>query len=314
MIDVGGTDTKTGVLLPDDTLTAAGSIPTPHGPDTAGNVLDLAADHVRRARAAHPDLAGVGLVVPGIVDDDAGRAVLATNMGWQDVPFAALLRDRTGLPAALGHDVASAGLAELQYGAADPPPGAGPSPEPALPAGTTADAAVIVIGTGIAAALFAGGRPVRGGGYAGELGHAPVEPGGERCACGGRGCLEALASAGAIARRYTARSGHAVTGAEQVLRAAQAGDDEAAAVWQEATVALARGITVLAAVLAPHMVILGGGLSGAGAALLDPVRAHLDDMLTVQRRPLLRLGRLGTRAGLYGAGILARRMAAEVTG
>ncbi|HLS25765.1 MAG TPA: ROK family protein [Beutenbergiaceae bacterium] len=299
VIDVGGTDTKTGVMLPDGTLTGTGAAPTPHGTDVVGNVLDLAAAHVAQARRAHPDLAAVGLVVPGIVDDEAGRAVLASNMRWQDVPFAALLSERTGLPAALGHDVASAGLAEVEHSAAD------------LPRGRATDTAVIVIGTGIAAALFTEGRPLRGGGYAGELGHVPVAPEGPQCACGGRGCLETLASAGAIARRYTAQSGQQVTGAAQVLQAAQAGDEDAAAIWHEATEALARGITVLAAVLAPQVVILGGGLSGAGAALTDPVGRHLDQMLTVQRRPQIRLGRLGTHAGLHGAGILARQRVQE---
>src|SRR5699024_7005305 len=143
-----------------------------------------------------------------------------------------MLSERTGLPARLGHDVSAAGLAEMRLGAA---------------AGAQ-DAAVIVIGTGIAAALFAGGRPVRSSGYAGEIGHAPVIPDGERCSCGGKGCLEAYASAGAIARRYTARSGIEVPGAQPVLVAAQRGDEAARAVWDEATTALARAIVYLGSV------------------------------------------------------------------
>lgn len=293
VIDVGGTDTKTGVVHPDGSLTDTGTVPTPRGKQIVAGVLALATAHVQQMRTAYPDLSGTGLVVPGIVDDETQVAVLASNMGWDRVPFAALLAERTGLPTALGHDVASAGLAEITYGAA---------------AGAT-DAAVIVVGTGIAAALFAGGSPIRAAGYAGEIGHSPVVPGGEPCACGGRGCLEAVASAGAIARRYTARSGHQVPGAREVLAAATNGDADARAVWSEAADALALAIAQLAAVLAPQQVVLGGGLSRAGAALLDPVRERLESILTVQRRPHVQLSTLGTWAGLLGAGVLAARAA-----
>src|SRR5699024_3678694 len=115
VIDVGGTDTKTGLLHPDGALTDTATVPTPHRPEIVQGVLELAAGHVQRLQVAHPDLAGAGLVVPGIVDDEAQVAVLAANMGWDRVPFAALLAQRTGLPAALGHDVATAGLAEVTY-------------------------------------------------------------------------------------------------------------------------------------------------------------------------------------------------------
>lgn len=293
VIDVGGTDTKTGLVHPDGSLTDTGTVPTPHRPDIVEGVLDLGAGHVRRMHNIHPDLVGSALVVPGIVDDEAQMAVLASNMGWDRVPFAAMLAERTGMPAALGHDVATAGLAEVTYGAAT----------------GARDAAVIVVGTGIAAALFSGGHAIRGGGFAGEIGHSPVVPDGEPCVCGGRGCLEAIASAGAIARRYTTRAGVAVPGAREVLAAARGGDATARAVWSEATDALALAIAQVAAMLAPQVVVIGGGLSRAGDALLSPVRRRLEAILTVQRRPDLRLSTLGTSAGLLGAGVLARRTA-----
>src|SRR5699024_1408527 len=184
VIDVGGTETKTGLVQPDGSLTDTATTPTPAGADVVDGVLNLVQHHVHRLRGEHPDLAGVGLVVPGIVDEDEQVAVLSANLGWQHVPFADLAARRTGLPAALGHDVAAAGLAELELGAAM---GAD-------------DAAVIPIGTGIAAAVFAGGRAIRGGGFAGELGHTPVVVDGEACTCGSTGCLETIASAAAITR------------------------------------------------------------------------------------------------------------------
>ncbi|HLS16098.1 MAG TPA: ROK family protein [Beutenbergiaceae bacterium] len=290
VIDVGGTDVKSGLIDRDGELTGVHTTATPLGPQVVDELLEHATAHVAATRDAHPDLVALGLIAPGIIDDENGVAVLASNLGWRDVPMRALLAERVGLPVAFGHDVATAGLAEVREGAA---------------AGAE-DAAVIVIGTGIAAALFSNGRPIRGGGYAGELGHAPIDPEGPRCACGGTGCLEAIASAAAIARRYSERSGHQVPGAREVLLAAGAGDGHAAAVWHEAMVALARSIAQLAATLAPEVVVLGGGLSRAGHQLLDPVQTELDRLLSVQRRPQLRLGQLGTDAGLIGAGILAQ--------
>lgn len=289
VVDVGGTDTKTGIVLPDGGLTEVRSVPTPSAPDAAEEVLRLAAEHVTRARANHPDLTAVGMVVPGIVDDATGTAVYSANLNWRDVPFAELLTRRAGLPAAVGHDVTAAGLAERRLGA-----GLGVD-----------DLAVLVLGTGVAAALVSGGRAVRGGGYAGEVGHSPVGLAGERCRCGARGCVETLAGGGAITRRYAARTGRAVPGVREVLAAAEAGDPDAAEVWREATDTLALLIAQLAATLAPELVILGGGLARAGTALLDPVADRLGTLLSVPRRPELRLTALGAEAGLRGAGLLA---------
>jgi glucokinase len=286
-LDVGGTEIKAAVLAgpaqrPE--VLARRRLATPRGPDGAGTAEAVVAAATRLARelgAEHGDLDALGLVAPGVVRDGVG--VYSANLGWRDFPFAARLRAATGLPVAFGQDVAAGGLAEHRLGAAR---------------GVT-DAVVLPIGTGIAAALILDGR-IR----VGEIGHvviAPTEP----CGCGQTGCVEALGSAAAIARRYTARTHRPAPGAREVLAAAQAGDPDAAAVWAEAVDALARGILVLAALLEPEVVVLGGGLARAGAALRDPVAARYDELVTFQRRPELRLAELGDEAGSLGAGLLA---------
>lgn len=297
-IDVGGTDTKLGAVTANGTVTATASRRTPLGQDVVTGILDLADEHVATLRADGVDPGALGIVVPGIVDEQSQRAVYAANLGWRDVPFTALLRQRLAMPVRLGHDVRAAGLAELNYGAAR---------------GET-DAAVIVIGTGIAAALFAHGQPIRSGGHAGEIGHSPLFGDGELCACGSTGCLETVASAGAIARRYNQRTGNSVAGAAQVLQAARGGDADAIEVWDGATAALARAIAQLAATLAPRVVVLGGGLAAAGADLLDPVSRQVRALLTVQRLPELRLSTIGTHAGILGAGVLATEAAQHQDG
>src|SRR5690606_25867262 len=107
---------------------------------------------------------------------------------------------------------------------------------------------------------------------AGEIGHSPI--GEWPCPCGARGCLEAVASAGAIARRYTEATGSAVDGAREVIARAEGGDETAMRVWNEALDALALAIAQLTAVLAPQAVVIGGGLSRAGDALFDGLRTR----------------------------------------
>jgi glucokinase len=273
-VDIGGTDMK-AALVEGVTAVDFSSRPTPRTP---AEMVEAVADLVGDAQA-------IGLAVPGIVDDANGVAVWSENLNWTDVPFAALVRERCGLPTVLGHDVRTAALAETRIGAAR----------------GMSDVVYLSIGTGIAAGIVLDGRLHAGDGYAGEIGHTPAGHD-EPCACGSRGCLEAIASAAAIARRYTARSGRPAAGAADVLAA---GDPDALAVWDEALDALAAALAWTASVLAPEAVVIGGGLSRAGAALFDPLNARLARHLTFQRVPRLVPAALGERAGCIGAGLLA---------
>jgi glucokinase len=277
-VDVGGTDIKAALLDSDAPLDFR-TVPTPSTPaEIVDAIAGLAAD-LGEAQA-------IGLAVPGVVDEQRGVAVWSENLNWSDVPFAALVRDHCGLPTVLGHDVRTGAIAESRAGAAR---GLG-------------DVVYLSIGTGIAAGIVLGGRVHAGGGYAGEIGHTPAAGHDEPCACGSRGCLEAVASAAAIARRYTARSGRPAAGAAEVL---EAGDADALAVWDEALDALADALAWIASVLAPEAVVIGGGLSRAGAALLDPLNERIPRRLTFQRLPRLVPAALGERAGCIGAALLA---------
>jgi glucokinase len=169
--------------------------------------------------------------------------------------------------------------------------------------------AFVPIGTGIAAALVLDGRPYAGGGWAGEIGHIDVGSG-LPCPCGATGCLETIASAAAIARRYTERSSRAVGGALDVAGRLGSGDPDARVVWDEAVDALAFVLAVTAAVAAPELIVIGGGLSGAGDVLLAPLRREVAARVTPpQRQPQLVRATLGDQAGLLGAALLAWRQA-----
>jgi Transcriptional regulator/sugar kinase len=293
--DVGGTDMKASLVDETGTLREVVRVATPHdGRDTADRVLERLVEIADGFTARHPDVAprAAGLLVPGHVDDEAGIGVFAENLGWHDYPFRARGSALFGMPVSFSHDVRGAGEAEHRLGAA---------------AGFD-DVVVAVIGTGIAAAVFIQGRLYTGGGLAGEIGHDKVADGPE-CACGGHGCLEAVASAAAIARRYNAKTGSHVAGARDVLQLMHGGDANAAWVWEDAIDALALGLSHTVALLAPEAIVIGGGLSLAGDDLFVPLRNRLDEILTFHRRPQLIPASIGADAGLIGAALRARDVA-----
>jgi glucokinase len=248
----------------------------------AAHLLDQSRERGRAATA-------LGLAVPGIVDERAGLARLSANLGWVDVPVAGTVAGQLELPVALGQDVRAGGLAESRLGAAR----------------GAANAVFVPIGTGIGAAVLADGRIVTAGGHAGELGHLRVDRDGDPCPCGARGCLETVASAAAIARRYAQRSGRPTDGAADVVRALSDEDPVALQVWQEAVAALAEALAACVTLLGPEVLIVGGGLARSGEVLLAPLREQLEERLTFQRRPRLALAALGDQAGCVGAGLLA---------
>jgi glucokinase len=170
----------------------------------------------------------------------------------------------------------------------------------------------VPIGTGIAAAHVVDGKVFTGAhGATGEIGHIVVRPGGPPCGCGQRGCLEAIASAAAVARRYAERRAQggngdeAAAGADRVAALASAGDPVAADVWRETVDALADGLLIGIALFDPEAVVVGGGLAEAGDALLVPLADALHARLTFHREPVLRRAALGDEAGCLGAALLA---------
>ncbi|WKV76268.1 ROK family protein [Streptomyces sp. PCS3-D2] len=263
------------------------------GPDAVVETIQdfacelLATGRERFGRAA----SAAGVAVPGIVDADSGTAVYAANLGWRDVPLRALLTGRLGgIPVALGHDVRTGGLAEGRIGA-----------------GRGADRFLFVpLGTGIAGAIGIAGRIEAGAhGYAGEIGHIVVRPGGPDCGCGQRGCLETLASAAAVSRAWAAASGDPGADAADCARAVASGDARAREVWLAAVGALADGLVTAITLLDPRTLIIGGGLAEAGETLFTPLRKAVEERVTFQRLPHIVPAALGDTAGCLGAGLLA---------
>ncbi|MER6257719.1 MULTISPECIES: ROK family protein [Streptomyces] len=294
-LDVGGTGMKAALVAGDGTLLheARRATGRDRGPDAVVETIqDFAAEllDTGRERFGRPASAA-GVAVPGIVDAENGIAVYAANLGWRDVPMRALLSGRLGgIPVALGHDVRTGGLAEGRIGA-----------------GRGADRFLFVpLGTGIAGAIGIAGRIEAGAhGYAGEIGHIVVRPGGPACGCGQHGCLETLASAAAVSRAWAAASGDPEADAADCAKAVASGDARAREVWLAAVGALADGLVTAITLLDPRTLIIGGGLAEAGETLFTPLRTAVEERVTFQRLPHIVPAALGDTAGCLGAGLLA---------
>jgi glucokinase len=292
-IDVGGTGIKGGLVSPDGVIRHLERHPTGAGRGgeaVVATILEVAEALAGKAHANGWSPRAAGVVVPGVIDEVAGIAVWAANVGFRDVPLRDLVGTRLGLPAVLGHDVRAGGLAEARLGA-----GRG-----------ARHVLFVAVGTGIAAAYIVDGVALGGAhGAAGEIGHAVIRPGGPTCGCGARGCLEAVASAAAIGRRYAVESGAPIPGAREVAALAGEGDAVARRVWQESVEALADGLLTGLALFDPAVVVVGGGLAEAGDALLVPLRSAVRERLTFHREPRIHRAALGDEAGCLGAGLLA---------
>ncbi|GAA1041123.1 ROK family protein [Streptomyces murinus] len=293
-LDVGGTGMKAALVGDDGALLhrARRATGRERGPDAVvAGILDFAAELYAYGAEHHGPPAAAGIAVPGIVDEAHGTAVYAANLGWKDVPLRDLLAERLGVPVALGHDVRTGGLAEGRIGA-----------------GRGADRFLFVpLGTGIAGAIGIDGRVESGAhGFAGEIGHVVVRPGGTLCPCGQRGCLERYASAAAVSEAWAAAGGNPDADAADCARAVAAGDPGARRVWQEAVDALADGLVTALTLLDPRTLIIGGGLAEAGEVLFQPLRDAVRRRVTFQKLPSIVPAALGDTAGCLGAGLLAR--------
>ncbi|MER7203545.1 sugar kinase [Streptomyces sp. CB01635] len=302
-LDVGGTGMKAALVGADGTLLhqARRATGRERGPDAiVETILGFAAD-LRAYGEEHlgEPAAAAGVAVPGIVDDEHGIALYASNLGWRDVPMRRLLSERLeGIPVALGHDVRTGGLGEGRLGA-----------------GKGADRFLFVpLGTGIAGAIGIGGRIEPGAhGSAGEIGHIVVRPGGTDCSCGQRGCLERYASASAVSLAWAEATGDPEADAADCAKAVESGDPRARQVWLEAVDALADGLVTALTLLDPRTLIIGGGLAEAGETLFTPLRAAVEERVTFQKLPTIVPAALGDTAGCLGAGLLAWDLLAQST-
>jgi glucokinase len=274
-VDIGGTKILTAVVAADGRVLARHRLDTPpRGVEPVLAAVEAGARAaLRGAGLALRDVTAAGVGAPGPLDPRAGIVFEPPNLpGWRNVPLADLLRGRLGLPVFVENDANAAAVGEWWVGA-----GRGAH-----------DLIYLTVSTGIGGGIIIGDRLLQGAsGTAGEVGHMTIDVDGPPCPCGrSTGCLEVLASGTAIARmarealalpRPTALRGFAggdpaAIEARHVAEAAQAGDAVAAEIFERAATYLGVGVANLLNLCNPQRIVIGGGVSKAGALLFEPVR------------------------------------------
>jgi glucokinase len=301
-LDIGGTKINAFRVARDGSILARSHAPTPAEDQeaTLAKMIELALG------LRTPDVVAVGVGAAGMVDSGEGVLRFAPNLAWRDLPIAARMREALELPVLVENDASMAAFAEYRFGA-----GRG-----------YRHLLLVTVGTGIGGGIVADGSLFRGAhGFASEIGHIIVEPGGPLCGCGNHGCWEQVAAGRAIGRmgrqaatapdsailRLAGGDPDRITG-RLVTEAAQQGDDVAKGILAKAGRRLGEGIAGLVNVLDPQIVVVGGGVSMAGDLLLEPTRARFREAVEgVDHRPPVPIvpAELGNDAGAVGAAGLA---------
>ena len=303
-IDVGGTTTKGALVSRDGELLERVEVATEAKAATK-SVISVAEGLVARADQSGRPVEAVGIGAAGFIDHAGGCVTFSPNLVYDDPQLRTALHSRLGLPVTVDNDANAAAWGERAFGSAK----------------GCDHVAMLTIGTGIGSGFIVDGQLIRGWSGAGaEFGHVVVDPAGPPCPCGLRGCLEQLASGGAIGRMgreaaeadpdtlmvELAGSVIAIEGEHVSMAAAQV-DPAAMKVLARAGRALAIGISNVVNVFDPQLIVLGGSAIEAGEPYLGVARDELVRMTAAQRRRPVRVDRstLGNDAGILGAAALA---------
>jgi glucokinase len=293
-LDIGGTKIAVGLTDSSGELVHKASEPTPkdHEAEHVWSLVDaMIADATKAAKGA---IRAVGIGSAGPIDANAGTVSPVNIASWRGFP----LRDRIaaampGVPVRLAGDGICMALAEHWRGA-----------------GRGANFLLgMVVSTGVGGGLVLDGVPYHGRtGNAGHVGHVVVEPDGQLCPCGGRGCVETVASGPWMTRWALANGWAAPPGADAVTlaEAADAGDPVARQAFHRGATALAAMIASVGAVCDLDLVVIGGGVANSGRTLFDPLRTALANYAGLSFIRGLRVvpAALGGDAGLIGAAAL----------
>ncbi|QNE22104.1 ROK family glucokinase [Kribbella qitaiheensis] len=310
-IDVGGTKIAAGVVGTDGKIGARTHRDTPANSvdDTAAAICDAAAELI-----AKHEVEAVGIGAAGFVSSDRSTVLFAPNLAWRDEPLGARVAEVLKVPVVVENDANAAAWGEFAFGAAR----------------HVEHMVCITVGTGIGGGVVIGGALLRGAnGVAAELGHMRVVPGGHRCGCGARGCIEQYASGSALVREGREQAESGSLAAAQMLsvcgisdpaeltgpmitKAAAGGDPCAVELLDDLGRWLGEGLASIATLFDPDTIVIGGGVSAAKDLLLKSATVAFEKNLPAKANrphPTFGLAELGNDAGLIGAADLARRPA-----
>lgn len=306
-IDLGGTYIKYGLVSEVGEIIEKGKVPTPAGCGYAETV-EVIVSAVRGLAKSGASVCGLGIGAPGVVDGEKGIVRTSGNLGWENKPLAEDLFAKLGIPVTLANDANAAAYGEYACGAGK----------------EYRSVVLLTLGTGVGSGIVLNGKLFEGSRGAGaELGHEVIRFGGEKCACGRRGCFEAYASATALIRqtRLAMEKDKAsalwqlcegdinnVNG-KTAFDGAAAGDKTAKRAVSNYLRYLSEGLANIANTFRPEVILIGGGISAQGETLTKPLQKRLDKLMLGHGKyaPVKILAAsLGNDAGLVGAAMLAK--------
>ena len=299
-IDLGGTSVKCALFQTDGTVEEKWEIKTRvenEGKEILPDIAKTILAKMEEKKIAKEDVAGVGIGIPGPVDEN-GEIACAVNLHWGRKNIEKELAELTGLVVKAGNDANVAALGEMWKGG-----GQG-----------SKNLILVTLGTGVGGSIIVNEKMVTGAhGAGGEIGHASVEMEEEEaCNCGNKGCLEQYASATGIARlarramasgqeESVLRSMENVT-AKDVFDAYKDGDALVAKVVDQFARYLGNALAIFSCVADPDVIVIGGGVSKAGQVLIDCVEKYFRQYaFTACKDTKIKLATLGNDAGIYGA-------------
>ena len=249
------------------------------------NIEQLKLDVPKQAK-----IRGIGVVSAGILDDLT--IVLATNLGWHNVPIGELIKRTCNLPVVLGNDANLSAVAEYVWGTKK----------------EVEDVIYITVSTGIGAGIVSNGQLIKGiSNSAGEFGHISMDLNGERCGCGNIGCLELYCSGTAIAKMANQTLAPLTEGhqwsSKDVLEQASAGHEGATQVVEKAAFYLANGIVSMIHLFNPSQIVLGGGVLSENLILFNRLFDTIKDraLPDLLKRTTIRRTELGKEIAVLGA-------------
>lgn len=273
-------------------------------PEAAVSALGAYVDEIIRSREIDKErLLGVGISVPGLVEPDTQRVILAPNLGWEDVDLGAMLKEKLEMPVHVENEAMASAICENWIGEC-----------------REIDNFICVnIKSGIGAGIFTGGRPYKGSsGSAGEVGHVVVDEDGPKCGCGNHGCLETIASTSRIvdkARKIARQDGASFlckadnSGSidlDNIIYAARAGNEKALVLLNDAARYIGIALSSLVNTLNPSKIVLGKDFVKYGDLVMNTIRGMIERKALKKPASVVEVtvSEFGERASTLGAAII----------
>ena len=302
--DIGGTNLRCGLISEEGKIIAFYTQPTGAQKGVEKLIQEIISQ-VKRIEKEHSEIpiAGIGIGIAGILKPIQGIVCFSPNLpGWRQIPLLKMLRQSIPYPIFIENDANLIALGEAWQGA-----GRGEK-----------NFFLLTLGTGIGGGIIYQGHLWSGETSAAEIGHIKIDPYGEKCLCGRRGCLETFASASWLVRRAykhmhlgmpSILAKYPKITAKDVFTAAQRGDILACYLFQLAGWALGIGIATLCNTLGFKTVIIGGGMSNAWEEFIGSLKGTLTkELLAIDYSEVKIIkSSLGDMAGIYGACYLVKQ-------